>query len=152
MTIDSPDLPAAGSQLQDLWFRVALSPVFGFAVPTFSGLIDFSRHTTGGLIGAYAAYSVVAFVVWEGNRRLHFALSRRDDFLERPWHRARLLFTVIVLFTIPVSTALLLAIGWGNEGERFVVRIPLKAEGRRLKAASSPHRPAEPDGDEAQQH
>lgn len=108
---DAPSAyPPVESQLQDLWFRVALSPVFGIAVPSFSGLVDHSRHSTAGLVGTYAAYSAVAFLIWEGNRRLHFHLSRREDFLERPWHRARLLFAVIVLFTIPVSTTLLLGV------------------------------------------
>ena len=51
----------------------------------------------------------LAFVVWEGNRRLYYKLSRREDWLERPWYRAGLLMTVIVVFTIPVSAALLLA-------------------------------------------
>ena len=51
---------------------------------------------------------MLAFVVWEGNRRLYYKLSRREDWLERPWYRAALLMTVIVVFTIPVSAVLLL--------------------------------------------
>ena len=96
------------TQLQDLWLRLLLSPVLGVLVPTFSGLVDHRRHTAVGLLASYAYFSVLAFVVWEGNRRLYYKLSRREDWLERPWHRAALLMTVIVIYTIPVSAILLL--------------------------------------------
>jgi Histidine kinase len=99
----------AAPQLQDLWLRLLLSPVMGIVVPAFSGLLDHRRHSDIGLIASYAFFSAVAFLVWEGNRRLYYKLSRREDWLERPWHRAGLLMTVIVVFTIPVSATLLLA-------------------------------------------
>jgi Histidine kinase len=103
-----PGRPAP-TQLQDLWLRLLLSPVLGAIVPAFSGLLDNRRHSAVGLLASYAYFSIVAFVVWEGNRRLYYKLSRREDWLERPWYRAALLMTVIVAFTIPVSAALLLA-------------------------------------------
>jgi two-component sensor histidine kinase len=59
------------------------------------------------LIASYGWFSVVAFVVWEGNRRLYFRLQRREDWLLRPWRRLGLLFAVICLYTIPVAAALL---------------------------------------------
>ena len=107
-TAATSDRPAP-TKLQDLWFRLLLSPVLGVVVPAFSGLVDLSRHTPTGLAAAFVYFSVLAFVVWEGNRRLYYRLSRREDWLERPWHRAGLLMTVIVVYTIPVSAILLLA-------------------------------------------
>lgn len=105
----SPSDTRAASQLQDLRFRLIMSPVLGVVVPALSGLLDPSRHTWVGLFASYAYFSTLAFVVWEGNRRLYYKLSRREDWLERPWYRAALLMTVIVVFTIPVSAILLLA-------------------------------------------
>ena len=99
----------APTRLQDFWFRVLLSPVLGVIVPAFSGLVDPSRHTTASRLASFAYFSVLAFVVWEGNRRLYYKLSRREDWLERPWYRAGLLMTVIVMYTTPVSGVLLLA-------------------------------------------
>ena len=58
------------TQLQDLRFRLLLSPVLGFVVPTVSGLVDQRQHGWVGLVASYAYFSVLAFVVWEGNRRL----------------------------------------------------------------------------------
>ena len=108
MPATPPDAHTA-TQLQDLRFRLLLSPVMGVVVPAFSGLLDHRRHSSAGLVASYVFFAVVAFVVWEGNRRLYYKLSRREDWLERPWQRAGLLMTVIVVFTIPVSAVLLLA-------------------------------------------
>ena len=105
----APSNKLAATQLQDLRFRLLLSPLLGFIVPTVSGLLDPRQHTWVGLAGSYAYFSALAFFVWEGNRRLYYKLSRREDWLERPWYRAALLMTVIVVFTIPVSAVLLLA-------------------------------------------
>ena len=96
-------------RIRDLRVRLLLSPVFGTLVPTFSGLIDVSRHTTAGLVTSFIAFSAVALLVWEGNRRLYYRFSRREDWLERPWHRAALLLGVVLAFTIPVSTLFLSA-------------------------------------------
>ena len=103
-----PERPAP-TQLQDLWLRLLLSPAMGVVVPTVSGLVDHRRHSASGLVASYTYFAVLAFVVWEGNRRLYYKLSRREDWLERPWYRAGLLMTVIVVFTIPVSAVLLLS-------------------------------------------
>jgi signal transduction histidine kinase len=109
MPTAAPSDRPAPTQLQDLWLRLLLSPAMGVVVPTVSGLVDHRRHSAGSLVASYAYFSVLAFVVWEGNRRLYYKLSRREDWLERPWYRAGLLMTVIVVFTIPVSAILLLA-------------------------------------------
>jgi hypothetical protein len=93
--------------VHDFWPRLLASPLLGALVANLSGLIDHSRHSTGGLIAAYAWFATVAFLVWEGNRRLYFRLPRREDWLLRPWNRLGLLLAVISLYTIPVAAALL---------------------------------------------
>jgi LytS/YehU family sensor histidine kinase len=99
----------SNNRIRDLRVRLLLSPLFGTLVPTLSGLIDFRRHTAPGLVASYLAFSAVALVVWEGNRRLYYRFSRREDWLERPWHRAALLLGVVLAFTIPISTLFLVA-------------------------------------------
>ena len=83
------------------------SPILGALVVNLSGLIDHARHSTGKLVAAYAWFAMVAFVVWEGNRRLYFRLPRREDWLLRPWSRLGVLLAVITLYTIPVAATLL---------------------------------------------
>ena len=93
--------------VHDFWPRLLASPMLGALVVNLSGLIDHTRHSPAGRMASYAWFALVAFVVWEGNRRLYFRLPRREDWLLRPWSRLGLLLAVICLFTIPVAGALL---------------------------------------------
>lgn len=94
-------------EVHDFWPRLLASPVLGALVANLSGLIDHTRHSAGALIASYAWFALVAFLIWEGNRRLYFRLQRREDWLLRPWRRLGLLLAVIGLCTIPVAAALL---------------------------------------------
>lgn len=94
-------------ELHDFWPRVLISPILGALVTNLSGLIDHARHSSGALIASYAWFALVAFLIWEGNRRLYFRLPRREDWLLRPWRRLALLLAVICLYTIPIAAALL---------------------------------------------
>ena len=93
--------------VHDFWPRLLASPVLGALVANLSGLIDHRWHSGVGLIASYAWFAVVAFLVWEGNRRLYFLLPRREDWLLRPWRRLGVLLAVIGLYTIPITLALL---------------------------------------------
>jgi hypothetical protein len=94
-------------QVSDLWPRLLLSPALGALVPNVSGLIDHQRHTPFGLVASYLYFTFVAFVIWEGNRRIYFRLQRREDWLLRPWRRIALLLAAIGLCTIPGAAILL---------------------------------------------
>jgi hypothetical protein len=94
-------------EIHDFWPRLLASPILGALVANLSGLIDNTRHSTSGLIASYAWFAAVAFVIWEGNRRLYFRLPRREDWLLRPWSRLGALLALIGLYTVPVAAALL---------------------------------------------
>ena len=70
------------------------SPFLGALVVNLSGLIDHNRHSTAELAASYVWFAFVAFVVWEGNRRLYFRLPRREDWLLRPWSRLGVLLAL----------------------------------------------------------
>jgi hypothetical protein len=93
--------------VQDFWPRVLASPILGVLVTNVSGLINHARHSVAALIASYAWFSVVAFLIWEGNRRLYFRLQHREDWFLHPWRRLGLLLVVIGVYTIPVATVLL---------------------------------------------
>jgi len=107
MNLDNPGTTFSARDIKDFWPRVLASPILGALVANLSGLIDPSRHSVAGLIASYAWFSLVAFLVWEGNRRLYFHLQRREDWLLHPWRRLGLLVAVICLYTIPVAATLL---------------------------------------------
>jgi hypothetical protein len=94
-------------EIHDFWPRLVASPILGVLVTNLSGLIDNTRHSTAGLVASYAWFATVAFLIWEGNRRLYFRLPRREDWLLRPWNRLGVLLALISLYTIPVAAALL---------------------------------------------
>jgi hypothetical protein len=94
-------------EVHDFWPRVMASPILGALVVNLSGLIDHARHRPGQLIASYAWFALVAFVIWEGNRRLYFRLPRREDWLLRPWRRLGVLLALISLYTVPVALGLL---------------------------------------------
>lgn len=96
-----------GPEIHDFWPRLLASPLLGALVVNLSGVIDHSRHSAGTLVGSYAWFALIAFVIWEGNRRLYFRLPRREDWLLRPWRRLTNLLAVICLYTLPVGAALL---------------------------------------------
>jgi hypothetical protein len=96
-------------EVHDFWPRVVASPILGALVVNLSGLIDHARHPPAELIASYAWFALVAFVIWEGNRRLYFRLPRREDWLLRPWSRLGVLLALISLYTIPVALGLLWA-------------------------------------------
>jgi hypothetical protein len=107
-------------EVHDFWPRLLVSPILGALVVNLSGLIDHTQHSSAGLVASYAWFATVAFLVWEGNRRLYFRLPRREDWLLHPWRRLRVLLALISLFTIPFAAATLW--GWrvvtGDTGTR----------------------------------
>src|SRR5688572_20555036 len=94
-------------ELRDFWPRVLASPVLGALAVNLSGLIHHRRHSAAAIAASYAWFALVAFVVWEGNRRLYFRLPRREEWLLHPWRRLGLLLAVISLYTLPVAASLL---------------------------------------------
>src|SRR5262245_9874354 len=99
--------PSERPQVSDLWPRLLISPVLGFALPNLSGLIDNSRHSIAGLLASYAYFTFVSFVIWEGNRRLYFRMQRREDWLKRPLQRLGALLTTILLYSVPAAALLM---------------------------------------------
>ena len=98
--------------VRDFWPRLLLSPVIGAAIPNLAGFIDNGRYGPAGLIGHYLYLWLVAFTIWEGNRRLHDRFRSRFAWFEQPWMRIGLLLGTITLFTVPMTWGLLWL--WGR--------------------------------------
>lgn len=92
-----------GPPVRDLGPRLLLSPLFGLAIPNLAGIIDHSHHTLPGTLASYGYFTLLAFLVWEGNRRLHYRFRTTSDWFRRPWKRLAVILGALSLFTIPFS-------------------------------------------------
>jgi hypothetical protein len=117
--------------VHDLWPRLLLSPLIGAFVANVSGLIDNGRHGPVALAASYGCFALIAFAIWEGNRRIYFRLQQRDDWLRRPLRRIALLLGAIMLFTVPAASALMwlwrLAAGDPGQGPHAIPMAVLAA-------------------------
>jgi two-component system LytT family sensor kinase len=102
---------AADPPVQDLLARIVVSPVFGAAIPNLAGIIDNRAHSSLELLISYAYFTLVAFLIWEGNRRLHFRYRQTSDWFTRPWKRVAVLIGALALYTVPVAFFMLWV--WG---------------------------------------
>lgn len=94
--------------VRDLWLRILVSPVLGAGIANGSGIIDHQRYTLPVLAGHYVLFAVVAFVIWEGNRRLYLRLRQRWSRDEASWRRAVRMGATLVVSTVVATGGLLL--------------------------------------------
>jgi hypothetical protein len=100
-----PDRPA----VHDLWPRLLISPVFGLVIPQVSGLVDHQAQGRGALAASYMFFILLAFAIWEGNRRLYFRFRNADTWFTHAWQRVAVLLGCVFLYTVPVSLIALLS-------------------------------------------
>jgi len=53
---------------------------------------------------------MIAFIIWQGNRYLHFSLRTYFDWINKPVKKIIVLILTIIFYTVPVS--ILLLVGW----------------------------------------
>jgi hypothetical protein len=97
------------AQVHDFWPRVLLSPLLGVGIATLAGLIHHRAHSPSVLAGSYLYFSLLAFLVWEGNRRLYFRFRDPDAWFTHAWQRIAVLIGCVCLYTIPISIVGILA-------------------------------------------
>lgn len=102
MQIDEPD-----RLIDDRWPRAIGIPVFGVGIPLVFGLYGHVPFGSPGWLFGQALFLGLAFALWQGNRYLLFATAARVDWLERPARRVARLLLGIVLFTAPLTIAVL---------------------------------------------
>lgn len=105
--------PAPPAPVRDLWPRLLLSPLLGVGIGLASGLVRpaFSPPLQQ-QAWRFATLSLVAFLVWEGNRHLYFRMRPADEPLDRPWRRLAAVTAALGSYTIVSATTLLLLWRW----------------------------------------
>ncbi len=113
--MDATQVGARQSELEppvpvdDFWPRAIGIPVFGIGIPLVFGLHGALGPASPLFWLGQALFLALAFALWQGNRHLLFVTADRFDWLERPWRRVGRLLLGIVLFTAPLTIAVLAA-------------------------------------------
>ena len=97
-------------QVNDIGFRLALIPFFGIAIPLITGMINTDNFPHWQVKLSFLYTIMIAFVIWHGNRYLHFSLRSYFDWINKPLQKVTILILGIIFFTVPVSVLLL--VGW----------------------------------------
>jgi sensor histidine kinase YesM len=106
-----PTKPANGkTQLNDIGFRLILIPFFGVAIPLVTGLVNTENLSHWQVKLSFAYTTLIAFLIWEGNRYLLFTLRSYFNWFNKPLRKITVLILSVSFYTLPVSALLL--IGW----------------------------------------
>ncbi len=99
-----------GYPVNDIGFRLVLTPVFGIAIPLITGMIN-GRNFSNWEVKLSFLYTIgIAFIVWQGNRYLHFSLRTYFDWINKPLQKIAVLLLTVVFYTVPISVLML--VGW----------------------------------------
>ncbi len=96
--------------VNDIGFRLILMPVFGIAIPLITGMINGQNFTQWEIKLSFLYTIMIAFIIWQGNRYLHFSLRTYFDWINKPLQKIAVLLLTVVFYTVPVSALLL--VGW----------------------------------------
>ncbi len=96
--------------VKDIGFRLVLIPAFGIAIPLVTRMINEQNFGHWPIKLSFLYTIMIALVIWQGNRYLHFSLHSYFDWINKPVQKITVLLLTVLFYTIPVSVILL--IGW----------------------------------------
>ena len=74
-------------KINDIGFRLILIPFFGIAIPLITGMINGQNFSNWQVKLSFLYTIMIAFVIWEGNRFLHFSLRSYFDWINKPFRK-----------------------------------------------------------------
>jgi sensor histidine kinase YesM len=97
-------------RVNDIGFRLILTPFFGIAIPLITGMISLQNFSNWQVKLSFLYTIMIAFIIWQGNRYLHFSLRSYFDWINKPVQKIAVLVLSVTFYTVPVSVLLL--VGW----------------------------------------
>ncbi|MEI9908671.1 MAG: histidine kinase [Bacteroidota bacterium] len=97
-------------RVNDIGFRLILTPFFGIAIPLITGMINGQNFSNWQVKLSFLYTIMIAFVIWQGNRYLHFSLRSYFDWINKPVQKIAVLILSVTFYTVPAS--ILLLVGW----------------------------------------
>lgn len=107
---DATSGSVASLRVNDIGFRLILIPLFGIGIPLLTGMVNGGDFSNIKVKLSFLYSILIAFVIWEGNRYLHFSLRSYFDWYKKPVHKIVAMLLTICFYTIPVS--ILMLVGW----------------------------------------
>lgn len=111
--------------INDRLVRIIGIQFFGIVIPNATGLISNSDRSVYYLIGAYAYFTLIAFLIWQGNRIILFKLEEKYNWFINPAQKVVMILGGNVFYTAPLVVLMLL--GWyrvsGNQADWTVIQI-----------------------------
>lgn len=109
-TLSAATKPRQAMPVNDGWFRFIVIPILGVGIPVISGMLrDIDLSVKINRL-SFLYTTLIALVVWQGNRYLHFSFRSYFDWYRKPVHKIVAMLLTICFYTIPVSVLMLL--GW----------------------------------------
>jgi sensor histidine kinase YesM len=97
-------------KINDIGFRLILIPFFGIIIPVVTGMINGQNFSNWEIKLSFLFTIMIAFLIWEGNRFLHFSLRSYFDWINKPVQKIAIMMLSITFYTVPLSVLLL--VGW----------------------------------------
>lgn len=104
--------PTTPYKVNDIGFRLILIPFFGITIPLVTRMINEHNFSNWQIKLSFLYTILVALVIWEGNRFLHFSLRSYFDWINKPIQKITVLVLSIIFYTVPLSVLML--VGWYN--------------------------------------
>ena len=102
--------PKPNFKINDIGFRLILIPFFGIAIPLITGMVNGQNFSDWEVKFSFLYTILIAFLIWEGNRFLHFSLRSYFDWINKPIQKIAIMVFSVTFYTVPVSVLLL--VGW----------------------------------------
>ncbi|MEM1405361.1 MAG: histidine kinase [Bacteroidota bacterium] len=111
--------------INDRLVRIIGIQFFGIVIPNATGLISNNDRSVYYLIGAYAYFILIAFLIWQGNRVILFKLEERYNWFINPAQKVIMILGGNVFYTAPLVVVMLLGWYWvsGNPADWTVIQI-----------------------------
>ena len=103
---------ASREEINDIGIRALLIPFLGICIPLITGMVPHHQFTLWQIKLSYLYTILIAFVIYQGTRYLHFTLRTYFDWINKPVQKVIALLLAIPFYTIPVSVLML--VGWYN--------------------------------------
>ncbi|MEM6524759.1 MAG: histidine kinase [Bacteroidota bacterium] len=94
--------------INDRLVRIIGIQFFGIVIPNATGLISNNDRSVYYLIGAYAYFTLIAFLIWQGNRIILFKLEEKYNWFINPAQKVIMILGGNVFYTAPLVIVMLL--------------------------------------------